>query len=128
VKLTKQEFKALQEEWYKKAKDSGFKDIEYIIGNIESLKESSSNCYRNEPNVRIQNKEEYFTRLTHIVEDPNTTYAHLENKIIMMRHSEGAKIKDIRTELQLLGVNKDRKSIRLIIRRHEDKWNLKHKK
>jgi hypothetical protein len=129
VKLTKEEFKALQDLWYKKAQDSGFKDIENTNGNERYLKTDALDSYGKEKDKdRIVAVEEYFTILSHIAEDPETKYKDPSHKIIMIRFAEGAKIKNIVAELQLLGLSRDRKNVRLIIRRYEEKWKLKNPK
>jgi hypothetical protein len=138
MKLTKDEFRKLQREWYKKLEESGFKDIErfkddelvfkrsgidnsrciewYIeatdLGTIEELSEGAI-------------KAEYFRIIAQTAKDEETTYRNEVDRHILIRHSEGAKIKTIVTELQELGMPRHRLSVRFIIRRYEMLWGLR---
>lgn len=128
MKLTKEEFKDLQEFWYRKAKESGFKDIESLKDKDTFLKESCIHVFRNACEIIISTKQEYFTLITHFVEDPKTDFKHPSHRHIMRRYADGTKIKHIVEELQGLGLDRDRKNVRLIIRRYVQLWKIFCKK
>ena len=117
MKLTREEFLALQKHWYEKAKESGFKDIELSQESRVNLNEA----------VRIAN-EEYFTLITHKAHDPDTHFKNDVDRFIMLHHAEGEKIRDIMKGLECLGLSKDRKNVRLIIRRYAEKWKISYYK
>jgi hypothetical protein len=71
-------------------------------------------------------KEEYFRCMSQKALDENTFFRNETDKHILIRYSEGAKIKVIMEELSKLGMNKARDSIRYIVRRYEMAWGLKH--
>lgn len=132
MKLTKDEFKKLQREWYQKLADLGFKDIEEFKGEELVLKESYNDCFRpnrhNKSEFDRSMQEEYFRCLAHKAFDETTVYRNEIDKHILIRYSEGAKIKTIITELSVLKKPLRRNTIRFIIKRYEMAWGLKNYK
>ena len=117
MKLSAEEFLALQKHWYEKAKESGFKDIEISHQSRINLNET----------VKIAN-EEYYALITHRAHDPATHFKNDVDKFIMLHHAEGARIKDIMEGLECMGLSRDRKNVRLIIRRYAMKWKIRYYK
>lgn len=127
MKLSREEFKKLQLEWYRVLSESGFNDIEELKDGELILKESASFCYRHTPNTfDIFMKEEYYRIIAQCVQDQDTKFKNETHRYILIRHSEGAKIKTIGEELKDRGCARDRKTIRLIIRRYQMAWGLKN--
>lgn len=124
--MNKDEFRKLQQSWYKILSESGFKDIEELRGDDLVLKHTASFCYRASDELSRGIKEEYFRTLSQNALDEETVYRNEIDKHILIRYSEGARIKTITEELLLLGFSRDRKSIKFIIRRYENAWGIKH--
>lgn len=125
MKLTRDEFLRLQQTWYQKLSDLGFNDIEKLQGDELVLSQTASYCYRNgDPFTRAM-KEQYFRFMSQAVYDENTEFKNEVHRHIMIRHSEGAKIKTILKELHARGTARNRNSIRFIIRKYEVAWGLR---
>ncbi len=112
MKPTKEEFKKLQKLWYKRLEESGFKDIEKL---------EDKPVY--DPPYLTK---EYYELIYQAVQDEKTVFRNNIHKYILTRHSEGAQIKAIVRELLGQGTPRDRKSIRIIIRKYEMAWNIRH--
>lgn len=126
-KLTKEEFKKLQTEWYQKLQDSGFKDLEERFENPLCLRIQDRADYyfkRLAPHKR-KDKEEYFNVLTAIVYNPSTQFKNPTDKFILYAYVEGHRISAIIKSLAQLGVLRNRKTIRILIRRYEMRWHLR---
>lgn len=123
MKVTKQEFKKLQQYWYKRLEQEGFKDIEKaqeIAHEQNFLKE-----YQSLNSIYRHTKEDYFRLLNQAIHDENTQFRNHIDKYILTRYAEGARIKTIVQELLNLGMSRDRYSVRIIIRKYEMAWNIK---
>lgn len=125
MKPTKEEFKKLQKEWYQRLSDQGFDDIEKIRNDHVVLIKSSSYSYRDMDAICREAKEQYFILLEQKSKDVSTQFRNDIDKHIMIRHSEGAHINTIVRELDALQMPRERKSIRIIIRRYEMAWNIR---
>jgi hypothetical protein len=125
MKLPKHEFKKLQKQWYKILKDSGFNDIEREKDEQLVLTQTAAYPFRNTDEFLRIIKEEYFRCMSQKALDENTVFRNEIDKYILLRHSEGAKIKIIGEELVSRGTSRDRKSIRIIIRRYEMAWGIR---
>lgn len=130
MKLSKDEFKQLREYWYKVLEDSGFEDIEHLVGDngfqTLALKKRADNCYRDiSPFDRFM-KEEYFRRIAQCVYDEQVYFRNEMDRFILMRHAEGAKIKEIVTELETRGTPRERAAIRFIVRKYRMAWGFKY--
>lgn len=119
----KDDFKTLQEYWEYKLAESGFKDIErcnkdnyYMVPRV----------YQNVNTIQKEAKETYFARVTQAIEDDQTLFKNEADKFIMLSHAKGLKIKDIVSELSLRGTPRERKSVRIIIRRYIMMWNIRY--
>lgn len=130
MKIDSSAFIALQNIWYDKLQDAGFKDIEERDeeNNFYLLPDAHSNPYYryNVPKELKEIKKEYYRCISEIVNSNETFFSREIDKIIMIRHAEGAKIKTIIEELHTHGMHRDRRAIRFIIRRYEMKWHLKY--
>lgn len=125
MKLTREQFKKLQKEWYELLAATGFKDIEKQEGSECVLIQTSSYCFRNVDNFCKEVKETYFRSIAQAAHDEETKFRNEIDRFILMRHAEGAKIKTIMTELIARGMGRNRDSIRYIIRRYEMAWGLR---
>lgn len=126
MKLTKDEFRSLQQQWYQKLADSGFKDIERIR-NDDLFVESPAFCLRHSKGRDEFDREmdaEYYRRLGHAVNDDNVVFRTEIDRYIMVRYSEGAKIVKITKELFAQGISRDRKALRAVIRKYEMAWGI----
>ncbi len=126
MKLSKEEFRTLRAYWYNLIAESGFQDVEELKGDDLVLKQTASYCYRATTELSRHMKEEYFRCLSQNALDEFTVYRNHIDKHILIRYSEGAKIKTIVQELDELGLSRDRKSIKFIIRRYEKAWGIRH--
>jgi hypothetical protein len=125
MKLNRDEFRKLQREWYQKLADLGFKDVEQLRGNELVLKQLDSQRYQAVSEFERETKEEYFRCMSQIAQDDQTFYKSPVDKLILIKHCEGAKIKTIMHELSKIGEHRNRASIRFIIRRYEMAWGMK---
>jgi hypothetical protein len=115
----------LQEHWYQVLKDTGFQDIEKFQGHFMQLIEPASKRFKNITDIERTSREEYFRFMFQMCHKEDTEFRSDEDLYIMFRHSDGAQIKEILEELEELGVKRDRKTIRIIIRRYEMAWKLR---
>jgi hypothetical protein len=119
-KLTKLEFLELQQQWYERLKLFGFNDIESNHNGRFYLKS----------HISIQSLDEerkqYFESIRSKISDETTSYRSNLDKIVMQNHAEGSKIKDICQELSRNGLNRDRRAVRIIIRRYEMAWGIRY--
>jgi hypothetical protein len=133
VKTNDENFKELQKDWYQKLKDTGFEDIETLTSNGFRLKQEHRRFFRSRGDrdrdmwqtVFIEAKTNYYLRLTHKVNDPETEFRSDLDRIIMTLHSEGFSKVQIVQFLEAFGYKRKRKAIIYLIRRYEHKWGLK---
>lgn len=125
-KLSRGEFMKLRQDWYKILEDTGFKDIEKIRGDQLVLRQNAAHCYRYDDEFSKHIKEEYFRRMGQTVQDEATVFRNETDKHILMMHAEGAEIKAIVEELIRLGMDRNRSSVRFIIRKYESDWKFKY--
>jgi hypothetical protein len=111
------QFKALQDKWYKKLKDSGFEDIEQ---DEHYLKRSSTNFLSSNFNYdsshtvqdivnKIELKTEYFRLARHFLNDHK--FKNKNQKYIWAQHSEGVSHRTITEDLKKRGVNIGRTTV-----------------
>jgi len=126
MKLPKHEFKRLQSHWYKKLADDGFIDIEKEKNGSHILIQGAIYPFRNNDSFVRLIKEEYFRTIGQITHDEKTEFRNEIDQYILIRYSDGARIKTIVEELILRGTPKERKTIRIIIRRYEMAWGIRY--
>jgi hypothetical protein len=103
------EFVELQEQWYKKLKDSGFDDIEknetYLIVNSSSKFNSKRNQVGSMQNVidGINSRTEYYRIAGHFLYDYK--FANDLDKFIWELHSEGISVRNITLKLKEKGID-----------------------
>lgn len=115
-----EEFKKQKKDWYQKLKESGFKDIEVVVGNEEKLRQYSKGYANND-------KLDYYQALTYYVS--SESFDNETDEFIMIRCSNGTKIKDISDELKKNSKKRShRETIRYIIRKYEVRWGIKNYK
>ncbi len=121
------EFKEISKEWEKRLEQSGLGDIEKDIGSFpfgeRALKQNSSNAYRQMEATRRQSKEEYYQQLSSCLHD--AVFDNEVDRIVMILKAEGAKITEICSALFTLGKSRYRRTVRLIIRKYEDRWGIR---
>ena len=120
---TKQ-FRVILKTWNQKLEKSGFSDAEIELKGDRSLKQKATNAYRQAPNLERESRLEYYCFVGHLAQ--NAVFPNELEKIIMLKHSEGATIKEIVNELKKAGASRDRRTIRFIIRRYQAKWGIRH--
>lgn len=124
-------FHKLQKYWYRRLAQSGFKDIEDdnqvlasdLCNHEIMFNEEEETCYENK--IEAESQDIYYRRLSEAINDPSVTFKNEAHWYIMTRHAEGAMIEEIVRELIALGMRRERKSIRFIIRRYEMKWKIR---
>ncbi len=126
MKLNKDEFRALQITWYEKLSQSGFKDIEKFKGDELVLAQSASHCFGNLDALSSFLKASYFRLLAQLIYDETTVFRNEVDRHILIRYSEGMKIKYIVQELKMLKMPRDRNSVRFIVRRYEMIWGIRN--
>ncbi len=118
MKISKEDFLILQEEWYDKLKKTGFEDIEKNYRGNNFLK---NHRYPNLDPDAIT----YFDNILFFADAANTIFKKPADKIIMQLHGQGMGINDIIQALSLYGIKRARNSVRIIIRRYEMAWGIK---
>ena len=117
------EFKELSKIWEEKLNREGLCQIEKQIGEKRVLVQNSSNVYRQMESTRREAKEIYFQRLGACIYQ-----AHFDcqlDRIIMTLKADGATITEICIQLLELGMSRYRRTVRLIIRKYEDRWGIR---
>lgn len=115
----------LQLHWYKLLECEGFKDAEYFDGKEFVLKQTTSKCYARALQYNHLATEEYFRLINELVNNPETIFKTEVDRIVLLQHSKGAKIKQIVDFLKELGTPRHRHSVRFIIRKYEMLWNIR---
>lgn len=119
----KASFQIIRKRWYQKLKETGFVDAEKDVGKKQFLSQVSSNAYRQASEVIRECKSAYYSLLAEcLFEDPPLDEIE---KLILLRRSEGHKIKEISRELETRGERCHRQTIRFVIRRYENKWGIR---
>ncbi len=126
MKLKKDEFKKLQKHWYEKLAQHGFKDIEKFKGDDLVLLQSAYHCYQGTDVHSRVAKEEYYRAMAKAAMDESTIYRNAVDRLILLRHVEGIKIKVIVAELTQMGMPRHRHSVRFIIRKYEMAWGFRY--
>lgn len=125
MKLPGGKLKDLQKHWYKILEDSGFVDIEKMVGGELVLKQSAAHNFWDIHPFDREMDEEYFRVISHKTNDDTTTYRNALDKIIMQMHADGLKAAEIICSLKSQGISKHRHSIRFIVRRYEMAWGIR---
>jgi hypothetical protein len=118
------EFKSLSKKWEKKIEESGLVDVEVSIGDSRELKQNSSNVFRQMDQVRREAKENYFKRLSECIQTAD--FDCYIDMVVMHQKAQGAKIIEICVELAKQGHSRYRRTVRLIVRKYEDRWGIRH--
>lgn len=111
-------FKILSIEWNKKLEGSGFKDAEAELKNERSLKQRATNSYRQASELERETRLEYYCFLGYLAH--NTIFQNAVEKIVMVRHSDGASCKEIAQE-----IGRHRHYVEFIIKRWQTTWGIK---
>lgn len=109
----KSELATQQKTWYKKLKDSGFKDIEYAGGGIKA---SYSRAYGDKNTVVREAREEYYYMAYHFLHS-HAFKSELE-KVIWEYHTNGLSVREIAkvlTKAKIKKMGKD--SVWYVVRR-----------
>lgn len=123
--MKKDEFQKLQKLWYGKLADTGFVDIERFVNGEMVIRQFSCSIERQNKRNRKAASEEYYKSLYFKAHHQETCYKNEADRYILQMFSNGIRIKEIVEHLVSIGLSRDRKNVRLIIRRYEMKWNLK---
>ncbi len=120
---TTKTFRQLRDKWYLKLDTSGFKDQEKVIAGEPQLSQYASNAYRQASDVVRDAKLRYYELMAQLMND-NKPDDEVD-LIVMTKWIEGNKIKDISAELKRKGKRCHRQTIRYIIRKYENRWEVK---
>ncbi len=117
--------KALLTEWDQKLKDSGFVDCEK-----EKEKKLNTASFKKEHEISREIRLEYYlevgSHLNSLLPTDQFSLFNYCNELIMHLHSEGLLISEIVRRLEFLGLPKERKTVRYIIRRHQKEWGIRN--
>lgn len=118
------EFKEIEEEWYKKLKDTGFQDIEYMKRGEQQLAQSCLNVYYQQNSISVDNKTSYFTAIRDkINEEPWNNQLH---KLILSFHAEGvSKVETVKILKSQFNISIHRQTVMFIVRRYVHKWGIR---
>lgn len=119
-----QEFKALQEAWYRLLKATGFEDHEEMIQEEMLLKQNAEHNYQQAEPLEINTRVAYYHFIAQKVQE--TVFTSAIDQIILVKHAEGLSHKGIGEELQRLGTSRNRNTIRYRIRLYEMKWGIRN--
>lgn len=117
------EFKEQFAIWEEKLKEEGLQDIEKSIKGKRVLKQNSPNVYRQMDPVRREAKELYFRELGKCLH--SACFDCSVDRVVMVLRSHGAKIVEICDSLAKMGMSRYRRTVRLIIRKYEDRWGIR---
>lgn len=116
-------FKTLQQEWYQRLRDEGFKDAEKLVGSELRLSQSTLHPYRHSNYISAQAKLEYYLMMSRCLDLEE--FDKKRDHLVMSMRSIGYRIVEIRKVLKLYGYKAHRQTIRFIIRRFEKKWKIR---
>lgn len=116
-------FKQLSGHWNKKLEATGFCDAEIELKGDRALRQRATNSYRQATQLERDSRIEYYSFLGHLAN--NTIFPNELERTIMLRHSEGAQIKEIVKEINAKGIARERKTVKYIIRRWQNKWGIR---
>ena len=120
----KKTFKVLLVKWNKKLEDTGFEDCEVELEKDRVLKQgSATRHYKDLTQFERDSNLEYFYFLGHLAN--NTVFPNELEKIIMLKHSEGATVNEIIESAKLKKLSVCKKTVRYIIRRWQMKWGIR---
>lgn len=119
----KKSFKILSRQWNKRLIESGFSDAEIEIKSDRILKQRATNSYRQATQLERESRLEYYCFLGYLAN--NTEFPNELEKFVMLRHAEGATIREIVDELNCRGIIRHRQTIRYVIRRWQTKWGIR---
>lgn len=125
MKPNKKDIIALQKHWYSILKESGFQDAEKLIRGEPQLIEYAEHCYRWDDEFSVWCKESYYAMLGQAIESEHGAFRNEIDRYILIRYSEGARIKEIVDELIARNQKRDRKTVRVIIKRYEALWGIR---
>ncbi len=123
--MPRAEFLELQQHWYQKLAEHGFKDIEKLRGEELVLEQTCMAHLRNGDELTNAARTQYFRSLGHAVNDESAEFRNDIDRFILERRAEGVPVKTIGAELEAMGHYRHRHSIRFIIRRYEVAWGIK---
>ena len=122
--LEDEDVQGTSNQWNCILKDADFIDCETTdISGERVLKQRATNAYRQADELERDTRLQYYSLLGHLAH--NTKFDSQIEQLIMIRHSEGAEIKEIVEEIKLTGSYRCRKMVLFIIRRWQMRWGVK---
>ena len=118
------EFRNLAAIWEARLEKEGLGEIEKQLGDRRGLKQNSGNAYRQMESTRREAKEIYFRELCACLHQAR--FDCEVDRIVMTLKAEGAKITEICQALLNQGMKRYRRTVRLIIRKYEHRWGIRH--
>ncbi len=116
-------FKLQAKIWNQKLEEVGFVDAEVELKGDRALKQKATNAYRQATELERESRLGYYRLLGHLAS--NTQFQNELEELVMLRHADGATIKEIVQEINSKGLSFHRQTIRHIIRRWQMKWGVK---
>lgn len=117
-------FKQLETEYNELLKKNGFVDIEVHVNGEKVLSQYAAKAHWQPKTLSRLGKLKYYEDLLHHAY--NFNFESNIDQVILCLRAEGKSIKNILLELNKIGINKHRETIRFIIRRYEHSWGLKN--
>jgi hypothetical protein len=118
------EFRRLSIQWEDRLAKEGLGDIEKQLGVKQVLKQRACNAYRQMEPERREAKEIYYREISACLHQAR--FDSEVDEIVMTLKAQGAKITEICQELLKKGMSRYRRTVRLIIRKYEDRWGIRH--
>lgn len=120
---TTQHFKAMQKAWYQRLKDSGFEDVERLVGHEMELRQCAEHVFGDNSATDVEEKIDYQSFLTDMIRQ--TKFKREVDRLILVFHARGMAASQISRELERLGQRRNRDTVRYRIRIFEMKWGIR---
>lgn len=121
--MNKKAFKALQDKWYKKAKDSGFNDIEYNDGSLQSGIPDTINKRRDNPEY-AESVSAYWRVCDSFLLD--NTFKTETERIIWEYYTKGLTVRETAKLLDQVGISVSKSTVYNVLKRLETKMKAQY--
>ncbi len=117
------QFKNLSITWNKKLERSGFEDAEVELKGDRALKQNATNSYRQADELERETRLSYYSLMGFLAH--NTVFPTWVEQTVMIKHSDGATVKEISEVINSRGITRARTTIECIIKRWQNAWGVK---